>query len=91
MKAIMTKYHGPGNVRGSRIIARDGDGNRITATYDDSLTSDQNHQAAAWLLCKKMNWTGAFESGWLCAGTHVHVFLDPKKRSAFSQTKGRMA
>lgn len=57
MKAIITKYLGPTNFRGSRIKASDGDRNQITISYDDALSSDDAHDAAALALCRKMGWT----------------------------------
>lgn len=62
-KAIRTKYHGPTNTRGSRVTATDGDRNWITIEWDHSLTSDQNHRAAAVALCKKLGWTGTLAQG----------------------------
>ena len=32
-KAIITRYLGPTNTKGARIVASDGDGNRITVPY----------------------------------------------------------
>ena len=58
MKAILTKYHGPGNIKGSGITAKDSDGNRAHVGYDDSLSSYANHYAAACALCDKLNWNG---------------------------------
>lgn len=55
MKAIITKYHGPTNTRGSRITATDGD-NRISLSMDDALNHDANHDAAAAALCRKLKW-----------------------------------
>jgi hypothetical protein len=56
MKAIKTKYHGPGNVKGSRISATDEDGNRIILSYDHALNAEENHKAAALALISKMKW-----------------------------------
>lgn len=63
MKAITTKYVGPSNVRGSRIIASDGDGHRAITTYESALDSDANHAAAALKLCEKMEWGGTLVGG----------------------------
>lgn len=57
MKAIVTKYHGPTNTRGSRISATDLDGNKVTLSYASELSSEENHDAAAKALCVKMGWT----------------------------------
>jgi hypothetical protein len=63
MKAIFTKYHGPGNVRGSRISASDEDGNRVVIPYRHDLNSEEAHLAAAQALCDKMHWTGTLIGG----------------------------
>lgn len=63
MKAISTKYHGPGNRRGSRFSADDGDGNRVYVSYDYGLDSESNHHKAALALCQKMGWTGEMVAG----------------------------
>lgn len=62
-QAIVTKYHGPTNTRGSRIIATAAGGQRLTVEYDDALDSDANHFAAARALAGKMNWTGSWYGG----------------------------
>lgn len=71
MKAIRTRYFGPTNVRGSRIIADDGDRNRITVSYDHS--SSNPHREAALALCAKMGWKGDLIEGGLGDG-YVYVF-----------------
>lgn len=52
MKALRTRYFGATNVRGARIIADDGDGNRITVPYH----GNDSHRKAAIALCEKMGW-----------------------------------
>ena len=78
MKAIVTKYHGPTNNRGSRITASDGDGNRVTISYPYELSNENVHRAAAEALCKKMNWTGRLVAGGLKRG-YVFVFAEVPK------------
>jgi len=73
MKAIKTKYHGPGNVLGSRVSASDEDKNRITISWDSELRSEENHIAAVKALCKKMNWHGELTMGSL-NDCYVFVF-----------------
>ena len=73
MKAIKTKYKGPTNTRGSRIIASDEDGNRVTISYPYELSSEACHRKAADALCAKMGWTGNLVSGSLNNG-YVFVF-----------------
>ena len=58
-KAIETHYRGPTDFKGSRIIADDGDGNRVTISYPYELSGEDVHRAAAAALCKKMGWAGA--------------------------------
>ncbi len=82
MKAIETKYHGPSNIRGSRISASDQDGNRVILSYDSSLNSSENHRAAALALIRKMAWdkTSGYEGivGGALAHSYVWVFVGEK-------------
>lgn len=75
MKAIKTKYKGPTNTRGSRIIASDEDGNRITISYPYELSGEAVHRKAAQALCDKMNWPGELASGSIKNG-YVFVFVE---------------
>ena len=56
MKAIVTRYKGPTNTRGSRVYASDGDGNRTSISYPYELSGEAVHKEAAVALCKKMGW-----------------------------------
>lgn len=49
---IVTRYHGPTETRGSRIVATAAAGprRRFTMSYDHSLDPSGNHEAAAWML-----------------------------------------
>jgi len=73
MKAIVTKYHGPTDRRGSRISASDSDGNRVTIPYPYDLSGEDCHREAAEALCKKMNWPAQLIGGGLRNG-YVFVF-----------------
>ena len=73
MKAIQTKYIGPTNFKGSRIIAFDCDGNKVTISYPYELSVDDVHRKAADALCAKMNWKGNLVGGWIKNGM-VFVF-----------------
>jgi hypothetical protein len=42
MKAITTKFVGPSNVKGSRYIASDEDGNRVMVSADYAPNADGN-------------------------------------------------
>lgn len=53
MQAIVTKYHGPTNYRGSRISAK-ADAGRVTVPYDHAESNP--HDVAALALCSKLGW-----------------------------------
>jgi len=55
MTAIITKYHGPTNTRGSRITAY-ANGHKATIPYPYELSGMECHLAAAEALVKKMGW-----------------------------------
>lgn len=73
MKAIITKYKGPTNTRGSRIYASDCDGNRVSIPYPHELSGEDVYRAAAVALCKKMNWDTELLGGGTSDG-YVFVF-----------------
>jgi hypothetical protein len=58
MKAIVTEYSGPVGSRGSRIIAKDSDQNKVIFDHSDADSHDQAHANAARALCRKMGWKG---------------------------------
>ena len=75
--AIQTKYLPPTNTRGSRYKAFTESGRHITIQPSDSLSSEQNHRAAALALCAKMAWD-ADGDDLIEGGTkegYVYVFL----------------
>jgi hypothetical protein len=55
-QAIETKYIGPTNYRGSRIIATTPGGHRYTQQWDCALNIEANHYAAAEALRAKLDW-----------------------------------
>ena len=55
-QAIETKYVGPTNHQGSRVIATTPGGHRHTQQWDYALSVDANHYAAAEALCAKLDW-----------------------------------
>ena len=76
MKAIETRFYGPGNVRGARIVASDSDGNRASIHYPyETREGEAAHRVAAEALCKKMHWSGALAAGSTRKG-YVFVFVD---------------
>ena len=75
MRAIITRYLGPTNFRGSRIVADAGKGARLTMPYDHALNTNENHAEAAKALCLKMGWekVQAIHTGGHESGDYVHV------------------
>lgn len=71
-QAIVTKYSGPTNTRGSRIYARASAGS-VSVECDDALNMDDNHTAAARKLCQKFGWKLSLSHGVLANGDHVFV------------------
>jgi hypothetical protein len=61
-QAIVTRYLGPTNVRGSRVKAT-AEAGSVTLEWDDSLNSDNNHLAAAKALADKFGWGGNWYGG----------------------------
>jgi len=79
MKAIFTKYHGPGNVKGSCISATDGE-NRVVISRECALRIEESHKQAALALCKKMNWHGTLIMGDVFKSGCVFVWDAPAER-----------
>jgi hypothetical protein len=77
MQAIITKYFGPTNSRGSRIKATCASGS-VTISYPYELSGQACHRAAADALVQKMDWTdshyGGLLGGQLPSGEYVFVF-----------------
>lgn len=66
MQAIVTKYLGPTNTRGSRVKATCNAGS-VTVSWDYALNIDENHEAAFRALATKL--------GWLTYGAWHHAGL----------------
>jgi hypothetical protein len=56
-QAIRTRYVGPTNVKGSRIIAKC-EAASVRVSYDDGLNVEENHRAAMLALRERMGWNG---------------------------------
>lgn len=74
MKAITVRYKGPTDTKGSRLVASDGDGNRVTVGYPHKLSGDAVYRLAADALCAKMGWKGEIVGGTTKPGEMVFVF-----------------
>ena len=79
MKAILTKYHGATNTKGSRVSASDCDGNRVTITWQGEFDTEPNHRAAADALCAKMGWVGGEMAGGFTKDGMAFVFTSMPK------------
>ena len=75
LRSIITRYLGPTNSRGSRIVADAGKGARLTMPYNHELNLDENHAGAAKALCLKMGWdkVQAIHTGGHESGVYIHV------------------
>ena len=61
--AITTRYMGPTNFKGSRIVVTSGNGHRMIVSWDHALDVGENHAAAAKALADKMEWGGEWVGG----------------------------
>lgn len=74
-QAITTKYVGPTNTRGGRIIATTESGIRHTISYPHELTEEAGHRKAAQELSDRLNWSGKLIAGGMRKG-YCFVRLD---------------
>lgn len=76
MKAIITRFvpAGGSGARGSRYVATDGDF-RVYVGADDTLNSDQNHEAALRKFCKRFGYTGGLVRGGLMKSGHMEGYV----------------
>ncbi len=85
MAAILTKYHGPTDTRGSRISAQTADTGtrrRVTVAYKYNLSSFENHTAAARELAERL---GHDDTRWHAAATDKgYVFVAEMHQPAFA-------
>ena len=78
MQAIVTKYIGPSNHRGSRIKAIAAAGS-VTVPFEYGMSHEEHeerHQVAAKALCAKFGWPWDHISGTLPDGSDVWVKVD---------------
>lgn len=67
-QAIETRYAGPTNHSGARVIVRAQAG-RMTVSWDHALDVDQNHAAAAKAFAERYRWFGRWVGGGNATGT----------------------
>lgn len=63
MVAIETRYLGPTNTKGARIVATAQTRNRIVIPWFSSLGHTENHARAAKALRSKLDWNGLMVGG----------------------------
>jgi hypothetical protein len=61
-QAIETKFLGPTNFRGPRIVAK-AEAGRIVVPWDHALNPAENHARAARALAVKLGWRGTYRGG----------------------------
>lgn len=61
-QAIITKYLGPTDRRGTRVKAI-AEAGTITLSWNHALNSQDNHAAAAKALAEKYQWRGEWHAG----------------------------
>lgn len=75
MQAIRTRYYGPTNTRGSRIVAKC-EGGSVTVPFNYSLDHEGNHRKAAELLLTRLGWQAVYNGGQF-ADDYYWVASDP--------------
>lgn len=81
MTSIVTKFYGPTNTRGSRVVAtatmKNARACGMTASYpyDHASNSVEAHKNAARLLVEKCKWSGEWVMGDNGPGSYVFVFV----------------
>ncbi len=63
MKAIVTKYHGATDTRGSRISAKAEGLPSVSVPYPHEFSGEEAHWQAVKALCAKMGWKGRMHAG----------------------------
>lgn len=76
MRAIITKFIGCTDTKGSRIKATAGR-NSATIPYPYELNEGDAHMAAAVALCNKMKWPGRLIQGGIEGAGYAFVFEPP--------------
>ena len=89
MQTIATKYLGATDHRGARIKAtHTGAYTSVTLGYDDALSAEGNHIAAAAALAGKLEWEGDYTGGHTATGM---VFVNPSLAYSFSAQRKEVA
>ena len=78
MKAILARYLGPTDYRGSRIVATAEGGHRLTISYPYELSGEAVYRAAAEALRDRAGWAGKLDGGQLPNGDYAFVFCSAR-------------
>jgi len=73
-QAIRTRYAGPTDTRGARIIATAQAG-RVVVPWDYALDPAENHAAACAAYANRKGWSGPWHGGQLPDGSYAWVML----------------
>lgn len=73
-QAIETRFLGPTNTKGSRVVAVSCGGSRLITDWDHAMDASENHIAAANRLAARLEWNGQMRTGTL-KNSYVHVFI----------------
>lgn len=79
MQTITTKYYGPTNTKGARIMATNTSKSaKVWMHYCYGLNIQDNHRSAAMLLRDKLKWSGTWVGGttndgmvFVCTGSGI--------------------
>lgn len=74
-QAISTKFLGPTNTRGARVVAK-ADAGSQTTSWDYAESVCRNHAKAAQALAEKLGWAGYWTGGSLPGSGYCFVVLD---------------
>lgn len=77
-QAIVTKYVGPTNHKGARVIAA-AEAGKVTVSWDYALGVPENHALAARKLAEHYGWNGVWVGGSLNNG---YVFVSTRGHEA---------
>lgn len=73
-RAIRTRFAGPTDTRGSRVLCTVlGSGKRFVIPWDHSLGLVENHDRAAIEACVRMEWAGVLRGARESGGGYVYV------------------
>ncbi len=93
MHAIITKYHGPANVKGSRVSAtiQSDERTRITIPWDDAHGAPANHALALMILLRKLRAASTHSGPVYRSGNWAHAELGSCRGRVWVFVPGHLA